>query len=151
MRIKHTTIKLKTQAFCQFVDLTDRVQAFIGKAKIRNGHVVIYSKHTTMAIRINERENGFTQDFRDFMLRLFPKQAYYRHNDLSIRTENLVCDPGATDCLNGHSHCAHLLLSTSETVPVIDGKLMLGRWQRVFAIELDVARSREVFLQAVGQ
>ena len=61
-----------------------------------------------MAIRVNEKESGFFKDFEDFFKRTFPKDKYYRHNDLNVRTENLVCADGSHECLNGHSHCSHL-------------------------------------------
>lgn len=110
----------------------------------------IHSKHTTLTIRVNERESGLIADFKDFISKLIPKDNYYRHNDLSVRTENLVCDPNASDCLNAHSHIGHLFMGTSEFLPIIEGKLMLGTWQRIFAIELDCSRNREVFIQAMG-
>ena len=51
---------------------------------------------------------------------------------------------------NGHAHCRHLLLGASETVPVVDGRLHLGTWQRVFLVELDGPRRREVVVQVMG-
>lgn len=151
MKILNKTIKLKTKDYLEFVDLTDEVHELFKKAKIKNGSVIIYSPHTTLAIRINEKEKGFHNDFKDFLLRLAPKDHYYRHDDLNIRTENIVCSPGDTDCLNGHSHCAHMLMGTSESIPVIEGKMRLGMWQRVFAVELDSARPREVIVQIIGE
>jgi len=51
---------------------------------------------------------------------------------------------------NGHAHCQHLLLGAGETLPVIDGRLGLGRWQRLFLVELCSAREREVVVQVLG-
>ena len=150
MKIKNTKIKLKTKEYLQFIDITDNIIGLVKKTKIKNGNVVIYSLHTTLAIRIKEKEKGFHRDFKDLMVKLIPKEKYYRHNDLNIRTENIVCSIGATDCLNGHSHCAHLFLGTSETIPIIENKILLGPWQRIFAIELDSAREREIFIQING-
>jgi secondary thiamine-phosphate synthase enzyme len=81
-----------------------------------------------------------------FLDRAAPREGEYRHNDFSIRTENMNED----ECPNGHSHCQHLLLSASETVPICDGRVLLGRWQSVFLIELDRPREREVIIQVVG-
>jgi secondary thiamine-phosphate synthase enzyme len=151
MKIINNTIKLKSKKYLDFIDLTDLVKNFVFESKVNNGSVLIYSKHTTMAVRINEKEKGIFEDFVSFINKLLPKNAYYKHNDLTIRTENLVCEPGASDCLNGHSHCLHLLMGSSETIPIISGKLMLGIWQRIFAIELDCGRSREIVIQIVGK
>lgn len=152
MKIKNKTFFLKTKKYLEFIDLTDQVKDFVKTSKIKNGQVLIYSFHTTLAIRINEKERGIINDFGGFMAKFLPKEKYYEHNDLKIRTENLVCSVGATDCLNGHSHCAHLLMGgTSEVVPIIDGKLALGQWQWIFAIELDSARSRKIIMQIMGE
>lgn len=136
----------------EFIDITNDVEKLIKEDKTQNGYVIIFSKHTTAAIRVNEKENGIYRDFENFVNRLLPPTKYYCHNDLNIRTENLVCDIGASDCLNGHSHCLHLLMGGStELVPIIDGKLSFGPYQRIFLIELDCARSREVIFQIFGE
>lgn len=150
MKIISKVIKLKSKKYLEFIDLTDLVKEFVSELKIKNGSVSIYSKHTTMAIRINEKEKGIVEDFVSFIKKLLPKDIYYYHNDLTIRTENLVCEPGASDCLNGHSHCLHLLLGSSETIPIDEGKLVLGQFQRIFAIELDCGRNREIVIQIIG-
>lgn len=110
----------------------------------------MYSPHTTCAVVINEPESGFLDDFRQLLDELVPAGGrYYRHDDMEIRTECL--DPEG-DTTNGHSHCrAVLLSSTSQSIPVVDGRLMLGRWQRIFFCELDRSRSRKVYLQVVGE
>jgi len=151
MKIISKTIKLRSKKYLEFIDLTDLVKEFVSESKINNGSVLIYSKHTTMAIRINEKERGIVEDFVSFINKLLPKNAYYRHNNLTVRTENLVCDPGASDCMNGHSHCLHLLLGSSETIPINKSKLILGLFQRIFAIELDCGRNREVVIQIIGK
>jgi len=151
MKILNKHIAIKTKKFLEFIDITDQITQFIHDSKITNGQVLVYSKHTTVAIRINEREKGIFGDFNDLISKVIPKNVYYRHNDLNIRTENLNCEIGASDCMNGHSHCLHLLMGASETVPIIDGGLELGRYQRIFVVELDVARNRQVFLQIIGK
>ncbi|MDD4027260.1 MAG: secondary thiamine-phosphate synthase enzyme YjbQ [Candidatus Shapirobacteria bacterium] len=149
--IKNTTIQFESNKSLEFRDLTDKVENFIKETKIKDGNVLIYSTHTTLAICVNEKEKGIVTDFKNLLNKLIPKDAYYCHNDLTIRTENLVCQSAASDCLNGHSHCTHLLMRNSETIPVIDGKLMLGVWQKIFAIELDSPRPRKVLLQVIGE
>lgn len=131
----------------EFIDLTDDVVRFVRESRVQNGCVIIYSRHTTAAIKVNENEPLLLKDMEQFLERMAPRDGDYGHNDFSIRTVNLEED----DCPNGHAHCQHLLMSTSETVPVIDGELQLGRWQRVFLVELDRPRSREVVLQVLGE
>lgn len=150
MKIVHATHTLRTKEAPEFVDLTEEVVAAVKKAGVMNGIVTVYVKHTTAAIRINEKEKGFIEDFKDYLKKEFPPFQYYRHNDMKIRTENLDCDD--EQCAkNGHSHCQHMLLGTSETIPIVDGKLTLGRWQRVFLVELCSPRKREVVFQVMGE
>ncbi|MDD2483068.1 MAG: secondary thiamine-phosphate synthase enzyme YjbQ [Candidatus Shapirobacteria bacterium] len=149
--IKNTTINFKSEEQLEFRDITDEVENFIKETKVKNGNVLVFSTHTTLAICINEKEKGIVKDFKNLINKLIPKDGYYCHNDLNIRTENLVCQSAASDCLNGHSHCTHLLMRNSETIPIVDGKMALGIWQRIFAIELDCCRNRKVIVQVIGE
>ena len=149
--IKNTTIEFTSNENMEFRDLTGEVEKFVEESNIKNGQVLIYSTHTTLAICVNEKEKGIVGDFKSLIDKLVPKNAYYQHNDLTKRTENLVCQSGASDCLNGHSHCTHLLMRNSETIPIIEGKMTLGMWQRIFAIELDCCRPRKVLIQVMGE
>jgi secondary thiamine-phosphate synthase enzyme len=81
-----------------------------------------------------------------FLNRLAPADDEYAHNDFSVRTVNMTDDESP----NGHSHCQRLILNTSESVPIRDGRLQLGVWQRLFLVELDHARPREILVQVFG-
>jgi secondary thiamine-phosphate synthase enzyme len=78
--------------------------------------------------------------------RLSTSGGVYQHNDLSRRTGEM--DP--EECANGHAHCQHLLIGSSENIPVADGGLDLGRWQRIFLLELDRPRNRQLVVQVFG-
>ena len=107
----------------------------------------VYSTHTTAAVIINENEPLLLQDMERFLRRVAPQDDYYAHNDFSVRTVHMTEDESP----NGHSHCAHLMLSTSETIPIIDGQLMLGTYQSVFVVELDPRpRTREILISVLG-
>ena len=110
----------------------------------------MYSPHTTCAVVINEREHGFITDFNELMESLVPLEARYLHDDMEARTENLEDDDH--EFPNGHAHCRNALLgSASETIPIQEGRLVLGTWQRVFFLELDRARDRKVLIQVMGE
>ncbi len=130
----------------QFIDITDKVQELVQHSGILQGMALIFSRHTTAAIKINEHEPELVKDMERFLSRLSPQEAAYFHNDFTVRTVNMEED----ECPNGHAHCQHLLLGTSETVPIMDGRLMLGVWQRIFMVELDRPRAREVVVQVMG-
>ena len=131
----------------QFIDITQEVEEFVQGTSIQNGCVVVYSKHTTAAIKINENEPLLLQDMERFLDSIASPDGHYQHNDFSVRTVNMTED----ECPNGHAHCQHLLMSSSETIPIIGGALQLGRWQRIFLVELDQPRPREVILQVLGE
>ena len=146
MRTCTTTISFETTQSPEFVDITDRVTDLIRESGIQVGFAVVFSRHTTGAIKINELEPLLLQDMADFLERMSPRDAQYRHNDFSVRTVNMTED----ECPNGHAHCQHLLLSSSETIPVVGGEPQFGQYQRLFFIELDRPRSREVLVQLLG-
>jgi secondary thiamine-phosphate synthase enzyme len=123
----------------------------VERSEVVNGMVVVYSPHTTCAVMINEPEDGFIRDFEDVLDRLVPADegTYYRHDDLTIRTQGVEEDTAQYP--NGHSHCRSGILSSSQTIPIVDGRLVLGRWQRIFFCELDRSRPRKVLIQVIGE
>jgi secondary thiamine-phosphate synthase enzyme len=144
-RIHSETLSLATDAPGQFTDLTDDVQRVVAAAGVREGQVHVYSNHTTAAIRINENEPLLLADFQRLLERLAPAGGY-DHDDMSRRQDVPPDEP-----TNGHAHCRHLLLSSSETLPVAGGRLVLGPWQRVFLVELCSGRQRRVTVQVMGR
>lgn len=147
---------MKHQSFClsvdtktapEFIDITDWVNQCVAQSQVSNGFAVVYSKHTTAAVKINENEPLLLEDMAKFLEKISPREGTYSHNDFSIRTVNMNPDESP----NGHAHLQHLVLGTSETVPVIDGLMQFGRYQSIFFIELDHPRHREVMVQVVGE
>ena len=146
VKVRLFTLEVTASKAPEFIDITDRVVRFVQEAEVREGLLVVFSRHTTAAVRINENEPLLLQDLERFLERAAPRNGHYLHNDFSIRTANLTDD----ECPNGHAHCQHLFLGTSEAIPIHEGRLLLGRWQRVFLIELDHPRRREVAVQVIG-
>ncbi len=128
----------------EFIDITDDVERIVAESGVRFGQVTVYSTHTTAAIKVNENEPLLLQDMARIIQEIAPLHADYEHNDFSRRTVE------EDECANGHAHCQHLFLSTSETIPIIDGRLTTGQWQRIFLVELDQPRQRRVLVNVVG-
>lgn len=139
-------LRVQTERGPQFIDITPMVEAVVAGSEVHMGMAAVFSRHTTAAIKINESEPLLIADMCERLTNLFPPCEVYRHNDFTIRSVNMTDDEEP----NGHSHCQHLLLSTSEIVPVVWGKVALGRWQRIFLVELDRARPREVVVMVFG-
>ena len=147
---------MKTRSFCkrvkttcapEFIDITDWVAECVAESQIANGFAVVYSKHTTAAVKINENEPLLLDDMAGFLEKIFPRDHSYQHNNFEIRTVNM----NENESPNGHAHLQHLLMGTSETVPVMDGQMQFGTYQSIFFIELDHPRPREVLVQIVGE
>jgi secondary thiamine-phosphate synthase enzyme len=141
--------RLRTAGGLQVTDITDDVREAVRESGIRDGIACVYSPHTTAAVRVNEFESGFLEDFTTLLRRLVPTEEYYAHDDWGKRTEN-ICDEDM-EVGNGHAHCMSMLLGPAgESIPVSDGDLCLGTWQRVLFVELDRERDRRWLVQVVG-
>ena len=145
-RVFCDALEYETTSAPEFIDLTEDIAGIVASAGIQFGQVSVFSQHTTAAIKINENEPLLLRDLARMLRQFAPPNAYYEHNDFSRRTVNMNED----ECANGHAHCQHLFLGASETIPVIDGRIALGTWQRVFLIELDHPRLRRVLVNVVG-
>jgi secondary thiamine-phosphate synthase enzyme len=149
MKVFQHETQLRTAGGLTVTDITEEVQGAVRKSGVTNGIACVYSPHTTCCVRVNEMEAGFLEDFTTLLQQLVPHDTYYAHDDFDRRTEN-ICEEDKEQG-NGHSHCMAMLLGTAgESVPVRDGELQLGTWQRVLFIELDRERDRRWLVQVVG-
>lgn len=144
---RHARVRITTERPTQFVDLTDEVEALVADARLQHGIVNVQSLHTTAAIVLNEHEPLLLSDFSTLLARTAPRALWYRHDDLEARTVNLDPDERA----NGHAHCRALLLGATAALNVVGGRLQRGRWQRLFLVELDGPRAREVSVLVLGE
>ncbi len=147
MRIVSHLIKLKTATTLDFIDITDKVKAKLKKAGVKRGVINIQSLHTTMAVLVQEAEPLLITDIKKVLDKVAPRTTKYMHDNFDIRTVNM-CDG---ECANGHSHCKATFLPTSCYLNIVDGDIQLGTWQRIFAIELDRSRPRQIALQIMGE
>ena len=138
-------LRFESSRATEFVDLTRRIRDEVQKSGLRTGRVHLQSLHTTLGLAINENEPLLLRDFQHLLERLAPGDAGYEHDDFTRRYEIALDEP-----VNGHAHCRQLLLAGFATLLVEDGKLVLGRWQSVFAVELDGPRHRELAMQLDG-
>ena len=149
MKVFQHETQFRTSGGLSVRDITEEVNEVVHTSGITDGIACVYSPHTTCCVRVNEFEAGFLEDFAQLLKRLVPSEGYYAHDDWDRRTEN-IC-PEDMEFANGHSHCMAMLLgSASESIPVRDGELALGTWQRVLFFELDRERDRRWLVQVVG-
>ena len=146
MAIFNHTIEIKTDEGINIHNITPQIQDLIASTPIKNGQALIFSRHTTTALAINEYEERLLTDIKVYLSKLAPGSDKYLHNDLHLRPNIPPDEP-----MNAHSHLMAMTLSTSELIPIVDGKLALGTYQSVLFFELDGARSRTIFCQISGE
>ena len=134
------TIHVTTTQPTEFVDLTDRLERLVADAGFRFGILNVQTLHTTTAVVVNEHEPLLLADFQALLEAAAPGDGRYSHDDTTVRTVNMT----DAERPNGHAHCRALLLPSSACLNVAQGRLRLGQWQRVFLVELDGPRERDL-------
>lgn len=144
MPIVNKLIEIETNQGINIYNITSEIERLISSTSINNGQVIVFSRHTTTALAINENEERLLEDVKVFLRKLAPESERYLHNDLHLR------DVPEDEPMNAHSHLMAMTLSTSEVIPIVDGKLALGTYQSVLFFELDGPRKRTVLCQIAG-
>ena len=122
-------LKIETSKRVELIDITSAVQEEVKKSEIAEGICFISTRHTTTGIIINENESRLKEDIIELLNKLVPADAGYRHDSIDN---------------NADSHLRAVLIGSSEALPVSEGKLELGTWQRIFFAGMDGPRSRTV-------
>ena len=139
MPIHHDQLEVRSHGKGLY-EITDDVQSKIDKSGVRNGTVTVFVQHTSCSIVIMENADPTAQrDLEEFFDRLVPEDADYFTHD----TE------GSDDM---PSHIRMVLTRTSETIPIVDGKMQLGTWQGIFLFEHRRApHRRKVLITTIGE
>ena len=122
-----------------FLDITKDVQALVLESGLDNGVCTLFIKHTSASLVIQENyDPSVRQDFETIFSKLVPEDFPYVHNM-----------EGKDDM---PAHIRSALTSTSETVPVVNGKLSLGTWQGIYIWEhRDQRHIRKVTISLIGE
>lgn len=144
---RHARIGITTRHPTEFVDLTDQLERLVSATGVRFGILNVQTLHTTTAIVVNEHEPLLLSDFEALLEAAAPRGGRYRHDDVTARTVNVT----ERERPNGHAHCRALLLPCSACLNVMEGRLLLGQWQRVFFVELDGPRTRGISVLVFGE
>jgi secondary thiamine-phosphate synthase enzyme len=140
MKYALSELRLATAEPIEVLDITDQVRGCLEKNPVRNGFLTLISNHTTAFVNLNERETNLQRDMVEYLSKIAPQGAGYSHDVSPV-------DGRA----NAHAHLAGLFMNASETIPIVDGRLLLGRWQSVLFVELDGPRQgRSVHVYIVG-
>ncbi|MCD6271173.1 YjbQ family protein [bacterium] len=126
-------IEIATTQKHELIDITEAIQEEIRKANIQTGLIFIFSLHTTSGILITENEEGLKEDWMQFFKKI-TSGIDYHHDHLDG---------------NAPSHIFAGILGQGTLVPIRNGRLVLGTWQRIFLAELDGPRNRKIALQFI--
>ena len=137
MNIHQKEMKIETKGPYDFIDITDKVNEIVKESGIKNGIISLFSLHTTACIIIQENDETIFKDIEEFFDRILPLNIKYYHN--------------YEGNINATAHIKTNLLSQSLCIPIKDGKLLLGTWQRIIFLELFEARERKVFITIIGE
>lgn len=128
----------------RFFSLDEEIEKFLEHIHAVNGTVTVFSPHTTLCIKILENEVLSLKDISLHLERMAPRGVEYLHDDLMLR------QVPREERINGFAHVQSLYFNHSETIPVVAGNLLLGKWQTVFAVELDPYRERTILFHYTG-
>lgn len=126
---------VKTRKSKEVVDITTLIDREIKKQKIRDGLCVLFLKHTTAALTTADLDPGTDLDMLDAYEAIIPK-LHYRHPH----------DPA-----HAPDHIMSSIIGPSVSIPIVNGELSLGTWQRVVLVELDGPRERELVIAFLGE
>lgn len=130
-------LTFNTNKHREYIHITPQVEAAVRKSGVKEGLAFVSAMHITASVYVNDHESGLIQDIDEWLEKLAPFRKDYRHHQ--------------TGEDNGDSHLKSLLMHQSVTLPITDGKLDLGTWQRVFYAEFDGQRSKRVIIKIIGE
>ena len=165
MTVYHEAIGISTEKRVTFHDVTDQVVAALGKSKVADGILVVYSQHTTCSVFIQEESHDTTLEGTEYLLQdllevlgkvaptcrrerdyLHPGPKHLEHAETNLGEEGWWS-------LNTDGHLRSVLMGRSESIPVVNGAMQLGEFGRIFFADFDAMRARErtVRVQIVGE
>jgi secondary thiamine-phosphate synthase enzyme len=129
-------LTFNTKKHRAYVHITPQVESAVRKSGIKDGIVLVSAMHITAGVYVNDNEDGLIEDIDAWLEKLAPfKQEYHHHQ---------------TGEDNGDSHLKAILVHHQVIVPVTNGKLDFGTWQRIFYAEFDGQRAKRIIIKVLG-
>ena len=137
MKIHTEYLTFHTKTKRAYVHITPEVETILKKSGVKDGMALVSAMHITAGVYVNDNESGLIQDIDQWLEGLAPFNPDYRHHQ--------------TGEDNGDSHLKALLIHHEVIVPVTNGKLDFGTWQRIFYAEFDGQRDKRVIVKIMGE
>ena len=129
-------LSFETKKRREMVHITPQIEEIVRRSGIRDGLCFVSPMHITAAVYVNDDERGLIEDIGRWLEALAPARPDYKHHQ--------------TGEDNADAHLKALLLHHETTLPITDGRLDLGTWQRVFYAEVDGQRRKRVIVKLLG-
>lgn len=126
-----------TQTRRAYINITSQVQTAVRNSGVTEGLVLVNAMHITASVYINDDEPGLLDDYDQFLDKLAPQDAVYRHNE--------------TGEDNGDAHIKRQLMGREVIVAVTEGRLDFGPWEQIFYGEFDGRRRKRVLVKVIGE
>lgn len=121
----------------EFINITPQVQGALETSGVQEGFALASAMHITAGVYINDAEDGLIADIEEWLEKLAPFRADYRHH--------------RTGESNGDAHLKNLLIGHQVLIPITKGKLDFGPWQQVYYAEFDGQRRKRVLIKVIGE
>ena len=128
-----TTITISTKEPKQVLDITDAVERAIKSTKVTEGLCNVFVTHTTAALAVGEAIEGTDEDLMETLEKMIPRIRFRHGHDPSHAPDHMISS----------------IIGPSLTVPLNQGQLVMGTWQRVLLVESNGPRSREIVVSCV--
>ena len=137
MKVHTEYLTVHTKKHRDYIHLTPQVDAAVKKSGVKDGMVLVSAMHITAGVYVNDNESGLIEDIDEWLEKLAPFRKDYQHHE--------------TGEDNGDSHLKALLIHHEVIVPITNGKLDLGTWQRIFYAEFDGQRDKRLIFKVMGE
>ena len=137
MRSHTEYLTFNTRQHREYVHITPEVEAIVHRSGVQDGIALVSAMHITAGVYVNDLEDGLIEDIDEWLEKLAPFKKDYKHH--------------RTGEDNGDSHLKAILVHHQVIMPITNGKLDLGTWQRVFYAEFDGQRKKRLLVKVMGE
>ena len=137
MKVYDKCLTIRTEDKIAFVNITEQVRNAVKESGVKEGLVLVNSKHITSSVFINDNESGLLRDFKEWLEKLAPKNLDYKHHQ--------------TGEDNGFAHLWRTIMGRETTIAITNGDLDFGPWETIFYGEFDGQRNKKVLVKIIGE
>ncbi|RLF23786.1 MAG: YjbQ family protein [Thermoprotei archaeon] len=143
VKVYFKELTIVTRRSCELINITDEVKKAVSESGIKNGIVLVFSKHTTTGVFINEAEKGLERDIPFYLKKLVVEEDNFFHHHFFYKDGRMA--------VNAWAHIRSVLVGLHAIVPLKDGNVLLGGRENIYLAEFDGPKERHVVVQIMGE